>query len=162
MPRRGSSRSNAFIVAAVLVAAITCVPAPPAARSLDPNADVVVTYQVAGGGTIRFTVRPRYVAGEPVTLTVDVGAGSVPIRGPLSGRILGSGLEGEKVVRTLGPGTLVPVDVSAGRTARTRVLWDGRDDDGTQVRADTYSAAFDFVVGGESVRFGSVIQLVRP
>ncbi|HEU5288788.1 MAG TPA: hypothetical protein VFV20_10315 [Candidatus Limnocylindria bacterium] len=137
-------------------------PPPPAARSLDPNADVVVTYQVAGGGTIRFTVRPRYVAGEPVTLTVDVGAGSVPIRGPLSGRILGSGLEGEKVIRTFGPGTLAPVEVAADRAARTTVLWDGRDDDGAPVRADTYSAAFDFVVGGESVRFGSVIQLVRP
>lgn len=149
------------IVVVTLVAA-ACRPAPPAVRSVDPDADVVVTYQVAGGGTIRFTVRPRYVAGDPVTLTVDVGAGSIPIRGPLSGRILGSGLEGEKVVRTLGPGTLAPVDVAAGRTARTTVVWDARDDGGTQVRADTYSAAFDFAVGGESVRFGSVIQIVRP
>lgn len=155
-------RSTLLVVLGLSLVVAACRPAAPPARTLDPDADVVITYQVAGGGTIRFTVRPRYIAGQPVTLTVDVGAGSVPIRGPLSGRILGSGLEGEKVVRTFGPGTLAPVDVAADGTARTTVLWDGRDDEGTPVRADTYSAAFDFAVGGEAVRFGSVIQIVRP
>ncbi len=148
-----------LVVAAVMLG---CQPSAPAARTLDPNADVVVPYPVAGGGTVRFTVRPRYAVGQPITIRIDVIAGSVEIRGPLSGRVLGSGLEGEKTIRTFGPGTVETVDIAPDQTGHAMITWDGRADDGTEVPAETYSAAFDFVIGGEATRFGSVIQVVRP
>lgn len=146
----------------VLAVAAACAPAGPATRTLDPNADVVVPYQVAGGGVIRFTVHPRYPVGGPIAFTVDVVAGSLPVRGPLSGRIFASGLEGEKVVRTYGPGTLELAEVAPDQTGHATIRWDGRADDGRELPADTYSAAFDFVIGGESTRLGTVLQIVRP
>ncbi len=162
MRRLSSSRSSGPLFAAALIVGLACAPGIPAARTVDPNADVVVPYPVAGGGTVRFTVRPRYPVGQPITIRIDVIAGSVEIRGPLAGRVLGSGLEGEKVVRTFGPGTIESVDIAPDQTGHATITWDGRADDGAQVPAETYSAAFDFVIGGESTRFGSVIQVVRP
>ena len=155
----GTARALAILVVAT---ALACGPAPSPARSLDPNADVVVPYTVDGGGTIRFTVRPRYAAGTAVALTVDVDAGSVAIRGPLAGRILASGLEGEKVVRMLGPGTLDAVDAAPNTSAHATITWDGRDDAGAVLGPDTYSLALDFVVGDKALRAGSVIQIVAP
>ena len=123
---------------------------------------MVVPYRVDGGGTIRFTVRPRYPVGSAVTLSLDVAAGSERIRGPLSGRVLSSGLEGEKIVRTLAPSSLDAVDAAPNTGAHTSVMWDGRDDGGKTLGQDTYSLALDFIVGERSVRLGSVIQLAQP
>jgi hypothetical protein len=161
MARPASSRSS-LVLAVVFALAVACRPPVPAAPTLDPNADVVVPYPVAGGGVVRFTVRPRYDVGQPVTILIDVVAGEASIRGPLSGRIFASGLEGERVVRLFAAGSLATIEVAPNSSGHTTIVWDGRADDGEQVPRDTYSIAFDFLIGDESARFGTVIQVVRP
>jgi hypothetical protein len=149
-------------LAAVAVLLAACQAAEPPGRTLDPNADVVVRYPVDGGGTIRFTVHPRYAYGQPVSFTLEVVAGSLSVRGPLSGRVLASRLEGEKIVRMLGPDTLMAVDVAPRQIERTTVRWDARDDQGAFVPADTYSLTLDFVVGAQAQRLGTVIEIRLP
>src|SRR5439155_21829804 len=98
----------------------------------------------------------------PVTIMLAVAAGSHRIRGRPSGRLLASGLEGEKVLRKLGPNTLNAVDVAPNTQARATITWDGHDDAGSTLGPDTYSLALDFVVAERPVRIGSVIQIVAP
>jgi hypothetical protein len=144
----------------VLLAVTACRASPPAARSLDPNADVVVPYAVSGGGEVRFTVHPRYAAGGPVAFDLDIRAGTQPVRGPLSGRVLASELASdEQLVRTLGSAGLGGVEVAPGKAARTTVSWDGRNDKGEFVPAQTYSLSLDFIVGAQPLRLGTVIEI---
>jgi hypothetical protein len=154
---RRASRSSAFALLLVLAA---CQSGSPPPRSIDPNADVVIPYAVSGGGEVRFTVHPRYAVGEPVTFSLDIRAGTVRVRGPLSGRVLASELaSGEQPMRTLGPAGLGGVDVDPGGTARTVVIWDARSDKGEFVPAQTYSLSLDFIVGEQPLRLGSVIEI---
>jgi hypothetical protein len=147
------------LLAAALAA---CRAAPPPPRSLDPRADVVVPYPVAGGGQVRFTVHPRYDTGQPITLELDITAGTVAIRGPLSGRVLASGLEGERTVRMLMANDFTALDVKPGGNGRVTVVWDGRDGDGRSVQAETYSLSLDFVIGDQAQRLGSVLDVRAP
>ena len=151
-----------LLLVAVIVAASCAGSAPPAQRSIDPNADLVIPYSVDGGGTIRFTVRPRYVAGREIALTVDIVAGSLRIRGPLSGRVQTVGTSGETVVRMFAPTELGGVDVAPRTSVRTVVRWDGRDDAGEPLPPETYSLALDFVIAERALRVGSVIRIVPP
>ena len=144
------------------VGLVACRAAPAPARTLDPRADVVIPYAVAGGGQVRFTVHPRYDTGQPITLELDITAGSVAIRGPLSGRVLASGLEGERSVRILMASDFTALDVKPGGNAHATVIWDGRDSDGRSVQAETYSLSLDFVIGEQSQRLGSVIEVRAP
>jgi hypothetical protein len=146
---------------AVLLALVTaaCAAAAPPPRSLDPNADVVVPYPVSGGGEVRFTVHPKYLVGHPVTLELDLTAGTKGIHGPISGRVIASGLEGERTVRVFAPSDLRAVDVKPGEKSHVQVVWDGRDGNGVAVQQETYSLTLDFLLGGESVRLGSVIEV---
>ena len=84
MPPRTWSRSSAaaLVTAVVLLAACPAASAP--VRSLDPNADVVVRYAVAGGGEVRFTVHPRYMTSQPVAVDLDLIAGAIALGGPVS------------------------------------------------------------------------------
>ena len=157
-PASSSSKVVAFLVAlAVSLAACQNGPAP--ARSLDPNAPVVIPYPVAGGGQVRFTVRPRYVVGEPIAVDLDITAGRQAIRGPLSGHVLQSDLGGEQTIRRFDAAGLGRVDVAPGQKAHTTVTWDGKDDTGSFVKQDTYSLSLDLVVGSEPVRLGTVIEV---
>lgn len=156
---RRASRSSAVVLLLALAACQTSAPAP---RSIDPNAEVVIPYAVSGGGEVRFTVHPRYTVADPVSFTLDIRAGTQEIRGPLSGRVLASELSsGEQLIRTLGPTGLGGVDVTPGQTARSTVTWDGRDEKGDLVSAQTYSLSLDFVVGDQAQRLGTVIE-IRP
>jgi len=156
---RRASRSSAVALALALAA---CQTATPAARSLDPNADVVVPYAVSGGGEIRFLVHSRYAVGSPVTLALDVRAGSQLIRGPLAGRVLASAAAtGEELVRNLAPEDLGGTDVRPGQSTHIQVTWDGRDDKGELVGAQTYSLSLFFIVGDQPQRLGTVIEM-RP
>ncbi len=123
---------------------------------------MVIPYAVAGGGEVRFTVRPRYVSGEPVAIELDLTAGTLPLRGPVSGRVIASGLDGERAVRALAPRDLGAAQLAPGEKAHVRIAWDGRDDSGASVQAQTYSLSLDFIVGGEPVRLGSVIEVRAP
>lgn len=70
MPPRTWSRSNAAALVTAVVLLVACGAASAPVRSLDPNADVVVPYAIAGGGEVRFTVRPRYVIGGERVVSV--------------------------------------------------------------------------------------------
>ncbi|HKW77912.1 MAG TPA: hypothetical protein VJQ09_02365 [Candidatus Limnocylindria bacterium] len=147
-------------LALVLVLCLACQPATLAPGSLDPNAAVVVPYQVAGGGEIRFTVRPRYTEGQPVAFDLDLRAGTQQIIGPVSGQVLESALSGEQTVRRFAASELPTAEVAPGKSARVTVTWDGQADGGGFVAAQTYSLALDFIVGGDLQRRGTVIEVV--
>ncbi len=123
---------------------------------------MVVPYAVAGGGEIRFTVRPRYMTGQPVTVDLDVTVGSVAVRGPISARVFASGLDGERTVRALAGPDLAAAQVGPGEKRTLRFTWDGREQSGAYVAAETYSLTLDFIVGGDAVRLGSVIEVRAP
>jgi hypothetical protein len=150
-------RSALVVLVAVLVA---CQPTPSPVRSLDPNADVVVPYAVSGGGEVRFTVHPRYTVGGPVTVTLDIRAGTLEIRGPLAGSVLASQMEsGEQLVRALTPDDIHGTSVRPGQRDHIQVTWDGRNDKGEFVPAETYSLSLFFIVGDAPQRFGTVIEM---
>jgi hypothetical protein len=128
--------------------------------SVDPSADVVIPYAVSGGGEVRFTVHPRYAVGGPVTLTLDIRAGTLEIRGPLAGRVLASQLEsGEQLVRNLTPDDIHGTSVRPGQRDHIQVTWDGRNDRGEFVPAETYSLSLFFVIGDAPQRLGTVIEM---
>ena len=122
----------------MLLALSACRAAPAPVRSLDPNADVVV----------------------PVDL--DVTVGSVAVRGPISARVFASGLDGERTVRALAGPDLAAAQVGPGEKRTLRFTWDGREQSGAYVAAETYSLTLDFIVGGDAVRLGSVIEVRAP
>lgn len=134
-----------------------CASAVPGA-SASPAA-VVVPYQIAGGGEIRFTVQPRYPVGGPVTIVLDISAGTQQVIGPLSGIVLQSDLAGEQTVRHLQPRDLAVLEVPPGGKAHSTITWDGKRDDGFAVPAATLSMAFDFIVGGVNSRLGTTIEV---
>lgn len=156
------SRSSAAALISAVVLLGACRAAPTPVRSLDPNADVVVPYAVAGGGEVRFTVHPRYVIGQPVSVSLDLAAGTLALRGPISGRVAASGLKGERVVRAFAPSELGAVEVGPGEKRHLQFVWDGRDATGAFVAAETYSLSVDFVVGDQLQRVGSVIEVRAP
>jgi len=147
---------RATLALALLCAA--CAPSAPA-RSLDPNAPLVLPYKVAGGGEIRFTVKSRYTVGGPVSFDVDISAGSEQVIGPLSGIVLQSDLAGEQTVRHLQPQELDTLEVPPGGKAHATITWDGKRDDGFAVPAATFSLALDFIVGGVNTRLGTTIEV---
>jgi hypothetical protein len=149
-----------LLLAAIAVWTAACGTSSAPPRSLDPNAEVVIPYAVSGGGEVRFTVHPRYAVGQPVTFSLDIRAGTLLVRGPLSGRVLASEIaSGEQLIRTLGSAGLGGVEVAPAHSAHTTVTWDGRDDKGAPVPAQTYSLSLDFIVGDQPLRLGSVIEI---
>jgi hypothetical protein len=148
-----------LLLAALVSSLVACASSAPPARSLDPSAPVVLPYKVAGGGEIRFTVQPRYPVGGPIAVQLEVTAGAQGIRGPVSGHVLQSDLGGEQTIRRFAPGELGGVDLAAGGRAHATVVWDGKDDKGVQVKQDTYSVSLDFIVGGQTLALGSVIEI---
>lgn len=145
-----------------LAALVSACAAPASKASVDPSAPIVQTYPVAGGGEIRVTVQPRYPAGRPIVVQLAVTAGTREVRGPVAGRVLSSGIEGEKLIRTLAPSSLGGGTVSAGTRTTIAVTWDGRTDAGDVAPKDTYTLALDFVVGDDALRLGSTIELTAP
>ncbi len=95
-----------------------------------------------------------------MTFRLDIRAGTLRVRGPLSGRVLASELaSGEQLIRMLGPAGLGGIDVEPGGTEHTTVTWDGRNDKSEFVAAQTYSLSLDFIVGEQPLRLGSVIEI---
>ena len=161
MRRHASSRSNAALFL-IVVALASCQPAPSPSRSLDPNAPVTLSYAVAGGGQIRLTVQPRYLVGKPIAFEVDISAGTVSVRGPVSGHVLQSDLAGEQTIRRFGPGELGGADAAPGGGAHVTIVWDGKDDKGQSVKAETFSFSMDFIVGTSTETLGTTIEVREP
>ena len=161
MRQHASSRSSALLVLFVWEL-LSCQPAPSPVRSLDPSAPVTLSYAVAGGGQIRLTVQPRYDIGKPIAFEVDISAGTVGIRGPVTAHVLQSDLAGEQTIRRFGPGELGGADASPGGGAHVTVVWDGKDDKGQSVKAETFSFSMDFVVGTSTQSLGTAIEVRQP
>lgn len=158
---RVAGTSAGAVALATVALLLSCQPPPPA-RTVDPNAALVQTYPVAGGGEVRLTVRRRYSVGQPVVVPVAITAGTRAIRGPVGARVLSSGFEGEKVIRTIAPGALVDQTVAPGARASFALTWDGRTDEEAVAPKDTYTLTLDLVVGEEPARLGTTIEIADP
>src|SRR4029079_19266678 len=155
-----SSRSKAALL--LVVALLSCQATPSPVRSLDPNAPVTLAYPVTGGGQIRVTVQPRYLVGQPIAFEVDISAGTVGVRGPVSGHVLQSALAGAQTIRRFGPGELSGADAPPGGGAHVTIVWDGKDDKGQSVRAETFSFSIVFFVGTTARALASTIGGREP
>ncbi|HUG55563.1 MAG TPA: hypothetical protein VMJ92_00675 [Candidatus Limnocylindrales bacterium] len=144
--------------AAALALALVACAAPQPAPGPTPSS-LTLPYDLPGGGRVELVVAPAYDVASPVRVEVVVRAGTSAVRGPRSGRILFTTLGGEQVVRLLPAEALGSVDVPPGGSARTAVVWDGRDDAGAAVPAETYSLAIEFESGGTTVLATTVVQL---
>ena len=153
---------RAAVLAIAMLAAAGCAQSAPPTRSLDPNAPVFLAYTVAGGGQIRLTVQPRYLVGKPIAFEVDISAGTVGIRGPISAHVLQSDLGGEQTIRRFAPGELGGSDVPPGGGGHVTVTWDGKDQNGQSVKAETYSFPMDFIIGTSTQTLGTVIEVRQP
>jgi hypothetical protein len=149
-------------LALAVAAASACASSAPPLRSLDPNAPVTLSYTAAGGGQIRLTVQPRYYVGRPIAFEVDISAGTVGVRGPVSGHVLQSDLAGEQTIRRFGPGELGGADAAPGGGAHVTIVWDGKDDKGQSVKAETFSFSMDFIVGTSTQTLGTTIEVREP
>lgn len=158
MRRRVSCSSSLRALVALVALASACA-APAPKPSLDANLPIAQTYPVAGGGEIRVTVAPRYPVGQPVVVQLVVTAGTSAIRGPVGARVLSSGIEGEKTIRTLAPAALDARTVAPGTRVMSAITWDGRTDAGDVSPKDTYTLVLDFIVGVDPVRMGTTIEL---
>jgi hypothetical protein len=155
---RGLIARVALVIALLLSACAQPAPRP----SVDPHADVVVRYAVAGGGQIVFTVKARYTVGSPVAIGLDITAGSVAVRGPFAGRVLVSGLEGEQVIRAFSAAELGGGEVLPGTSRHVQIVWDATDSEGQAAPPETYGLTLDFIVGDEARRLGTVFDVRAP
>jgi hypothetical protein len=124
---------------ALLALALTlcCTAAPAPART----ATTFVVATELSNGRVEITVAPAYAVGSTVSVPVAIVATRGSITGPLTARILASGInEGgapaEVLVRELAANA---VTVTAGSRRSTTLTWDTRDAKGVLVPADAYS-----------------------
>jgi len=138
---RGPRAMGALVLAAVLVASVGCTPARPALPTA--SAAFVVPTELANG-RVEVTLLPSYRLGQPATLPVTIIATRGSMTGPANPRIVASAMsagKSEVLVRRL---DVPPVTVRAGERRTISVSWDGRDEHGVAVPADTYSLLLDF------------------
>ena len=131
----------------------------PSSTPLAIPSQAVLRYAVPGGGQVVFTLPATFRVGSAVVIDLDLTAGSLPINGPMQGRILLADMRHEFLIRTLPASDVGTVTVAAGQRAHTQVTWDSRDDAGLQVAPETYSLTVEFLVGSEQKRLGTVIQI---
>ena len=131
----------------VTILAAGCVSPVPATKTVGPqSATFVIPTTLGVNGRVEVTVRTRYVIGVSSTIPVRIIATRGTITGPITARILASGIGergsvSEVVVTTL---AVTPALVNAGQSLSTAVTWDGRDAKGELVPADAYSLRMDF------------------
>ncbi len=108
-----------------------------------PTAFVIPTS--LSNGRIELTIAPAYPIGATLTVPIAIVATRGSIAGPLTARIMASGINekgapAEVLVREL---SVTPATATAGR-ASTSVAWDTRDLKGVLVPADAYSLVLEF------------------
>ena len=96
-------------------------------------------------GRVEIRIAPSYPVGTPLAIPITVIVTRGTITGPLTARIMASGineggLPAEVLVREL---AAAPVTVTAGRGS-TAVAWDTKDQKGVLVPADAYSLVLEF------------------
>jgi hypothetical protein len=129
---------KALIVAAALLAA--CAAPRPVATARAPTAFVIPTD--LPNGRVEITVSPSYAQGAVATIPVAISVTRGSVTGPLTARIVASGINqgggvpAEVLVREL---VVKPAIVAAATRASTTLTWDTRDANGTVVPSDAYT-----------------------
>lgn len=156
---------RALALAAVLIAVAAGCTRPPATTppGTGPLAFTIPTE--VGNGRIEITVAPSYPRGTTLTIPVAISATRGTITGPLTARVLASGINeagkpAEVLVRDLAP---TPITASAGTRGSITLSWDSRDQKGATVPADAYSLVLTFRsdvdTGSRTVTAGASLEL---
>ncbi len=140
-------RALATVLAALLLTGIAtgCSPTPPATAPTRTAPAAFVIPTNLPNGRVELTVAPGYPIGATLTIPIAIVATRGTIVGPLTARIMASGINekgapAEVLVREL---TVAPATATAGRAA-TSVSWDTRDQKGVLVPVDAYSLVLEF------------------
>lgn len=133
---------------AVLVLVAGCGPQlPEARRAIAPGQATSFTIPtVLPNGRVEITIQTGYVIGTTAAIPVAVIATRGVVTGPVTARIVASGIgergrPSEVLVATL---PVTAVSARAGQRMSTSVSWNGRDDKNELVAADAYSLLVDF------------------
>jgi hypothetical protein len=126
---------------AALVVGCASAPAPTARP---PSAFVIPTD--LPNGRVEITIAPLYSLGTTAMIPVAIVAIRGSITGPVTARVLASGVNdpgvpAEVAVRDL---TVAPRSVTANTRRSTTLTWDTRDTKGAIVPADAYSLVLEF------------------
>ena len=94
---------------------------------------------------MELTIAPSYATGSTITIPVAIVASRGTVTGPVSARILASGineagLPAEVLVREL---VTTPITVTGGSRRTVTLSWDTRDTKGVVVPADAYSLVLE-------------------
>ena len=97
-------------------------------------------------GRVQFRLQPGYPLGAVIAIPVTVTATRGSLTGPVTARIVASGIgergtPSEAVVREL---AAAAVSAAPGQPRTMTLSWDGRDGGGTLVPADAYVIVLEF------------------
>jgi hypothetical protein len=149
-----------LILAALAVAGCTAAPVQP---SRSPSGFVVPTDLT--NGRVEITIARSYPVGAALTVPVTIAVTRGTITGPLTARVLASGINeagapAEVLVRDL---STAPVSAGLGGHRTLSLVWDTKDQHGNVVPADAYSLVLTFrsEVGTETrtVTAGATLEL---
>lgn len=96
-------------------------------------------------GRVEITIATSYPRGATLAIPVAILASRGTITGPLTARVMASGINephspAELLVREL---TVAPMTVEGGSRSSTTLTWDTRDANGDVVPADAYSLVLE-------------------
>lgn len=144
MPR---TARNALVLVIVVMLSVACATRaqPPAETDLPLVTGPVRVPTTFANGRVEITIIQGYTIGVPTSIPITISATRGTIRGPVSARVVASGMGGrgipsEVTVRQL---RVTPVTVKAGEQKSTAVSWDGRDERGVLVPGDAYVLILD-------------------
>ncbi len=137
------ARAVAIALATLLVAG-SCAIAPPPTPPARASTAFVIRAELPNG-RVEMTIVASYPIGTPLAIPVTVIVTRGTITGPVTARIMASGineggLPAEVLVREL---AVAPVTITSGRGS-TVVAWDTSDLKGALVPADAYSLVLEF------------------
>jgi hypothetical protein len=147
--------------ALALAIALGCTVAPAPART---GTTFVIPTELPNG-RVEITIAPAYALGSTVTIPVAIVATRGSIAGPVTARVMASGVnEGgapaEVLVRELAVTTVI---ATAGSRRSTAISWDTRDAKGQIVPADAYSLVLEVRSDdggvGRTVTAGATLEL---
>ena len=159
------ARALAIALATLLVAGSCATAAPPTPTAKASTAFVIPAE--LPNGRVEITIVASYPIGTPLAIPITVVVTRGTITGPVTARIMASGineggLPAEVLVREL---IATPVTVTTGRRSMV-VAWDTKDLKGVLVPADAYSLVLEFRSedGGTRTvtRAGATVELRTP
>jgi hypothetical protein len=135
--------TKALTLAAAALLAGCASPAPAPIRSPPPAVFIIRTD--LPNGRVEITISPSYALGAVATIPVTISVTRGSVTGPLTARIMASGINesgapAEVLVREL---VVKPATVSASARGSTALAWDTRDVKGAIVPADAYTLVLE-------------------